>query len=189
MSNWWKTSWNTTSQLAVWVVSIITTFVLPPILDTPESEISVWKLTQFLVTLLLILLILLARYLNKSRHLFIWLLLGLLSLGAGLFSLNSYDNIRKKCSCKYFSATILIGTVVEDSLDRGRDCESLVKSVAGKVDDIWTEESISSCRKREMYHYISIVPFFTVVMISFLQALFLPKKDPKPPKVVKDPDD
>jgi hypothetical protein len=176
MSNRWKKAWNTISQLAVWVVSIITTFVLPPILDTPESENSVWKLTQFLITLLLILLILLARYLNRSSHLFIWLLLGLLFLGAGLFSLNSYDNIRRKCSCKYYSSTILIGTVVKDSVDRDRDCESLVKSVAGRVNDIWTEESINSCRKREMYYYISIVPFFTVVMISFLQALFLSKR-------------
>jgi len=168
-----KNSWNLIAQVGVWVMGIVTGFVLTPQMGGPQDEQSIWNLTQFVINILIGLMFLLTIKAKKKAHLKYWVAATLLTLSIGLVAYFSYMNQRGNCSCRYYSKTVLIGTTLLEARESNRPCEELLKIHAGDVSEIWTRPSINRCRTILAISYISTVPMFALSLICVVQSFYI----------------
>lgn len=169
-----KKSWNLIAQTGVWLMSLVAGFVISPQMGGPQDETSIWNLTQFVVNVLVGLMFILTIKYAKKIHLKHWVAATVLTLFLGLFGFFSYMNQRGRCTCRYYSKTVLIGTELRDpQQNEGSPCEDLLKSYTGEVHEIWTRNSINRCSLVLAISYVSTVPLFASCLISVVQAVFI----------------
>lgn len=172
-----KNDWTRIAQLGTWVLGIVSGFVVAPQLGGPEEEASVWKLAQFVVNILVILMFIATSRFDSKDHLKHWIIATIATLLLGLAAYFSYLNQQGSCTCKYYAKTVLIGTHLNNPEKEGEiPCEELLKDHTGAVEEIWTKESINRCRLVLGMSYILTIPMFAICLISALQAFYINQK-------------
>ena len=174
-----KEHWTGAAQIGAWILGIIGGFLIAPKMGAPEQEESVWKLAQFVVNVLVILLFVATSAYAARRYLRYWVVVTIVMLLLGLGAYFFYLNEQNTCTCKYYSKTVLIGTELSNpERDKNSTCEELLKDYTGAVEEIWTKSSINRCRMILASTYIATIPLFAICLISVLQVAYLQQKSP-----------
>jgi hypothetical protein len=168
-----KSYWSVIVQAGLWAMNIVAGFVLPPKLGVPEDEQSILNLAQFIVNILLGLIIVLSIRFRNKNHLKSWFAASLVTVLLAVFSYFTYMRTRDRCTCRYYSTTVLIGTELKNKSLEGTACSILLEKATGAADEVWTAESISNCRLSLGISYVITVPLFVIGLMSMLQALFI----------------
>src|SRR5437660_5551075 len=169
-----KQHWNLIAQTGVWVMGIVSGFVVSPQMGGPRYEKSIWNLTQFVVNILVGLMLILTFKYARRTHLKLWIAATAFALLLGLLGYFSYMNQLGRCTCRYYSKTVLAGTQLRDpQKESNTPCEELLKTHTGEVEEIWTSDSINRCRLVLAVSYVSTVPLFAVSLISVVQAVYV----------------
>jgi hypothetical protein len=178
---WLKKSWSGLSQAAIWIISIIGGFLLPPPVGISDEADKVWlRLAQFTITVVLGIMFIAARRWKKQKHATRWWIASAVLLIASLATFVGYQTLSYKWTCQYYNELKIVGG--DQHTQHGADyirehpgvsCETLLKEHAGNVYDVWTKESIDRRRIALAVIYISCAPFFTVCIIAVTQAIYI----------------
>ena len=172
-----KEHWSGAVQIAAWILGIIGGFLIAPKMGAPDQEESIWKLAQFVVNVLVILLFVATSACAAKRHLKYWVIVTLVTLLFGLGAYFFYLNEQNRCTCKYYSKTVLVGTQLSNpEKEQNIPCEELLKDHTGAVEEIWTRSSINRCRLTLASTYIATIPLFAICLISALQVAYIHQK-------------
>ena len=177
--DWMKKSWGGLSQAAIWILGVISGFLLPPPVGISNDADKVWvRLAQFTVTVILGIAFIAARRWKKQRHVTKWWMVSGVLLVLSLATFVGYQALSYKWTCKYYNEVKIIGgdqhTPHGDDYIRnhpGISCEDLLKHHAGNVYDVWPKESIDRRRIALAVIYISCVPLFTICIVAVTQAI------------------
>lgn len=188
-----KKYWGVVAQAGLWVMNIVAGFVLPPTLGVPAEEQAILSLAQFIVNILLGLILVLTIKFQKKSHWRWWFGACMLSLVLAVIAYFAYMQRRNVCTCEYYSTIVLIGTEPRNEAWRNVPCSLLIRQATGNAYDVWTAESIHSCRICLGVNYIVTVPLFVIGLITMLQAIYITEKhkprrrkpNPRPPKQVE----
>ncbi len=179
--------WVVLAQGAAWILATIGGFLLPPL--TTEEDQRMWpRLAAFIIAVLFGLMFLAGQRWNKRKHLVAW---GAASAGLlvlAIASLLAYQLLSFSRTCKYDDKLVVIGTEYTQLALRfmekqpDHSCEFLLNSAAGKVDDVWTKESIDRSRIQLAASYICCVPLFALCLMAVVQSIYVyeTSKNPRP---------
>jgi len=176
-----KKSWIGLSQAAVWILSIIGGFLLPPPVGISETADKVWlRLAQFTITVVLGITFIAARRWNKRKHATGWWVGSAILLVISLTTFVAYQALSYQWTCKYYNEVKIIGGneytphgadyITENP---GASCETILKENAGKVYDVWAKDSIDRRRIALGAIYIICIPLFTICIIAVAQAIYI----------------
>jgi hypothetical protein len=175
-----KASWTALSQIAIWIMSILGSFLLPPPIGVSPEDQKIWqRLARFIVTILVGLLFVAARGFNKRKHLQGWTVVAGLLLVLAVADFLIYQSRLYSTTCSYNSKRVLKGsTYTPHGLDYfqkhpGVSCEYAFEEHAGRAEDIWTEDSIVHNRMILAEVYIGCLPLFAICIVAILQAVSL----------------
>lgn len=180
--NWFeniKKTWGLVTQLAVFIFGVIGSFLLPPPgWVSSGGDTTVVRLTQFVVTVLVGLILLLVRKWSKKKHVRRWVVLTVVSLAVSISTFFAYQYLLDTRTCQYADQTIVIGTSYTQHAasyvgeNANSTCASLLEDFAGKAEDIWTRDSINTSRYILAGTYVLNLPLFTICIIGVVQALY-----------------
>lgn len=183
-----KKNWIYASQVATWIISIVSTFVLSPPTGDDYNNKAVFNLSKFLVTFIIVGVFIAIIYFNRTKFLVLWILLATLSLGGGLFLWDSLMSVENKCTCLYNNDRVLIGdTLLNFKRDSGKSNEEIMLRGSGHLAKLYTTGSVKSCREKMIYLYLPTTPLFALSIISILQALGIAQQRKPPSKPKKQP--
>lgn len=176
-----KKSWGGLAQAAIWVISIISGFLLPPPVGISEDSEKVWvRLAQFTITVIVGIMFIAARKWKARKHASRWWVTSAVLLFASLGTFVGYQALSYQWTCKYYDEIKIIGgnSYTSHGLDYVKDnpgasCETILKDHVGNVYDVWSKESIDRRRIVLAAIYISCVPLFTICIIAVTQAIYI----------------
>jgi hypothetical protein len=172
-----RESWLLLIQSTLWIAAAIAAFVLPPPIGTGD-ETRIWvRFAQFVITIFIGLLVLLALRWKRKKHIFPWAgsAAGFLILGTLAFF--SYQILGTRWTAKYNDGRVVVGsTLTQDGSAHLKENPSLTKDdlvwhAAGNAEKVWTGDSISERRFILAGIYVVTMPLFTICIISLLQAI------------------
>jgi hypothetical protein len=172
--------WAVLAQGAAWIVAIVGGFLFPPPVVTSEKDERIWiGLASFIITVLVGLMFIAGQRWKRKKYLARWGATSAVLLVLAIASFLAYQLLYSSRTCKYYDKLVVIGTEYTQEAVRfmekqpDHSCEYLVKSVAGKVDDIWTKQSIDRSRMQLAIAYISCIPLFTLCIIAVVQSIYI----------------
>ena len=172
--------WTVLAQGVVWIVAIISGFLLPPPIGTSEKDERVLPaLAAFIIAVLIGLMFIAGQRWNKKKHSVWWGCTSATLLVLAIASLLTYQSLSSSRTCKYNNRLVVIGTEYTEQALRymgnqsDHSCEYLLDSAAGKTDDIWTKESIDRTRIHLAISYICCIPLFALCIIALVQSIFI----------------
>lgn len=174
-----RTHWGLLAQCAVWVLSIIGTFVLSPPADVSTDDNEVYLgLAKFVVAVIAGLVIVAASRWHKRKHSTWWAASAVLFLISAIFSFDSYQQRMDNWTCRYDGKRKIVGSILtpqgrsySDS-NPGMSCNDLLLDFAGKSEDIWVKESIDARRISLSRSYLLSITLFTLCLLSIIQAIY-----------------
>lgn len=172
-----RKSWTLLAQTAAWVAGVLAGFLLPPPAGT-EDETRVWvRFAQFIITMVVGLVLLAALRWKDKDLAFRWGGVSASFLLLGTVAFFGYQLCAARWTAIYNDALVVIGS---DYTPSGLEYHTehpqlspadLLMKFAGKVDRIWTRESIAEHRILLAGMYILTMPLFTIAIMSLLQAI------------------
>ena len=172
-----RKSWLLLIQATAWVATVIASFVLPPPVGT-AAETRVWvRFVQFIITIFIGLLALLALRWSKKKHILPWAAASASFLFLGTICFFTYQIFATRWTTSYDKDRVLIGdTYTRQAAEYVRANPTLTPSdlimhYGGSADKIWTIESINQRRIIIAGIYVITMPLFTVCIITLLQAI------------------
>ena len=173
-----RKNWGILIQGAVWVIGIIGTFLVPPPVGVSAGDEKIWlRLGQFIIAVVLGLVFFAAQRWNQKTHARWWCLLSLLFLLVSIGAFFQYQKLTYSWTGNYVGKRLVLGSVFtrEGAAYTQKNptisCDDLLFDFAGKVDDIWTRDSINHRRLVLAATYVSCMPMFTICLIGIVQAL------------------
>jgi hypothetical protein len=153
---------------------------MPPPIGLSAADEKIWQsLAKFIVTVLIGLLFIAARRLDKKRHLRGWTTVAALLLIFAIADFLVYQSLMYSRTSTYNSKRVVAGSVyTPHGLDYvqkhpGISSQDLLEDHTGKAEDIWTVESIGHNRMVLAEVYIGCLPLFAACIIAVLQAVAL----------------
>lgn len=172
--------WTVLAGGTAWILAVIGGFLLPPPIGTSKEDQRIWvQLAAFIITVLVGLMFLAGRKWKESKHSISWGVASAVLLVLAIGSLLAYQLLSYSRTCTYNNKLVVIGTVYTQQALRflanhpDQSCESLVDAAAGKVDDVWTKESIDRTRIHLAITYLGCVPLFALCVIAVVQSIFI----------------
>ena len=172
-----RESWILLAQSTIWIAAVIAGFMLPPPVGTLD-ETRVWvRFAQFVITVLIGLLVLAALRWNRKKNSLGWAALSVVFLLLGTVAFFSYQLYAARWTVPYSNQRVVIGHTFTKEGSEYHDqnpnltMEALVMHCAGKIENIWTRESLQQRRLLLAGLYIFAMPLFTICIVSVLQAL------------------
>jgi hypothetical protein len=172
-----RKSWVMLTQTTVWVAGAIAAFLLPPPSSMPE-ESRVWvRFAQFVITVVIGMVLLAVLRWKQKKDALRWGALSMLFLFLGTACFFSYQIFAARWTAIYNERPVVIGDVYTAL---GREYheqnphlrpEDLLKHFTGKVEKIWTRESLQQRRLILAAIYVLAMPLFTICIMSIVQAL------------------
>lgn len=170
-------SWVMLAQSAAWVAGVLAGFLLPPPVGTSHDS-QVWvRFAQFVITVLIGLLVLAALRWKRKKDAFHWGAIAMLFLFLGTATFFGYQFFAARWTTWYHDRAVVIGG---DYTTHGREYHEehlnlpptdLIMDHRGKVEEIWTRESLTQRRLLLAAMYVLAMPLFTVCVMSIVQAL------------------
>jgi hypothetical protein len=182
-------------QVAAWILGTMAGFLLLPTEISREDEKAWLKLAPFVIAVVLGLMVIAARRWSPEKHLGRWWFVAIALFIFSISGFIGYGYLSYSWTCKYNNQTLIIGTSLTDQgryyvrQNPGISCEDLLMDFAGKVEDIWTKESINRCRILLAGIYINLIPIFAMSMISVIQVIHITNQKNKGQAVFKSKED
>jgi TIR domain len=106
-----------------------------------------------------------------------WMLIALVTLALGMASFSSSGYIQRRCTARYFSTPVIIGTELTPlgleytrvNPDETRD--EILDATQGQADRVWTRSSIARCRVLIASTYYLWIPFLFAALVAAVQAV------------------
>src|SRR5688572_18351442 len=141
-----RKSWFVLIQATAWIVAVIASFVLPPPIGT-SSETRIWvRFAQFVITILIGLLMLVALKRNRKKDTLGWGATAATFLLLGTICFFAYQILATRWTASYANERVLIGRDYTKDATKYRQDNPTVTSAdllmhaAGQVEKIWTVE-------------------------------------------------
>jgi hypothetical protein len=173
-----RASWASLSQIAVWILGLVGSFLLAPPIALSTDDQRTWSsIAKFVVTVLVGLLFVAGRRWNKKKNLRGWSAVATLLLVVAVADFLTYQNFLYSRTCVYNSRRVVTGTVYTphgiDYVQKhvGISCGDLLEDHVGKAEDVWTVESIGHDRMLLAALYLSCLPLFAACVVAVLQAV------------------
>ncbi len=173
----WRGSWLLLAQASIWLLGILTGFLLPPPVGA-ETESQIWvRFAQFVVTVIVGLILLAALRWQRKKHTLRWAGCSALTLLLATATFFGYQLCVASWTADYDGIRVVVGADLTSFGQRWREehpeqtPEQIVKDLAGKVTKFWTRESVERRRLALATLYVLAMPLFTVCVIATVQAI------------------
>lgn len=169
----------TIMQSGVWIISLVGSFLIPPPEWMPLDD-KIWlNLSQFIITVLIGLMFLIARRRNELKHIKWWGISSAILLVFSICLFLGYQYLSSTLTCDYLTKKIIVGfeytkqaqIYIDKNPNLIENCNELIMDFAGKSEDIWTRKSINLNRIKLATAYIGTLPFFALCLITMIQAV------------------
>jgi hypothetical protein len=181
----WKKQWDVITTVAIWILSVLGTFLLPPPFNAQQlgQYVAGAKIGSFFIAIMVGLMLVPALKWKRKTHAIGWWLTAFISFVIGLVVFLTYQHLYEMWTCRYNSQRWVIGSaftphgsqfVAENS--QRSTCEDWLMSHAGRVEEIWSKWSIVQRCDVLFFTYVFSLFFFTVTIISLVQAVACQKK-------------
>jgi hypothetical protein len=178
-----KEIWGPLAQAAIWIMGIISGFLLPP----PEGieDDRVWlTFAKFIVAICVGLLFLPSRLWRGRRHAKWWWLTAACCLALTIMSFIVYQKLTYASTCVTVKGVrVVIGSAYTDHGaeylrdNPGISCTDLIDQHVGKIDDVWTKASIDRVRLKLSATYVACVPLIALCIMTIIQAIYCVTRD------------
>jgi len=182
-----RKSWLGLTQGMLWLGAVFGGFLLPPPVGVLASEEKIWlRLGQFVVGVLLGLIFLATRRWKQPRHSLRWGAAALVFLVLAVATFFLYQQLTLAWTGIYDKERVVVGSVytphgreyVKKNPELSRD-ELLDDFPGGKIEDLWTRDSINRHRLILAATYVSCLPLFTICLMAIVQAIQCASQKPK----------
>jgi len=176
-----KERWNVLAVVAVWILSIVGTFMLPPPTGTQQSpqDSPVWHFGRFAIVIFLGFISVLIQQWSRSKHTGPWLACSLLCFISCFIAFFIYTYYGDRWTCKYDGQNVVVGSDltghgIEYVTGPGSSltCEQRLWEHRGEVEELWTKDSIDFRRRLLAFIYLLSLLLFCGTIISVLQASY-----------------
>jgi len=171
-----KTIWGPLAAAATWIFGIIGSFMLPPPVIANQAQ---WpNSAKFIIAVCVGLLVVPGFLFGKKKHWIWWELLAGVSLLAAVGSMFAYQHMTDSSTCTHQGALVVIGKTYTPhgaeyvKENPGISCGDLIDQHVGKVEDVWTKDSIDSTRLKLVAVYLASMPLSTICIMSLLQGIY-----------------
>lgn len=173
-----RANWGLIAQCAIWVLSVVGTFVLsPPDTSTDDNKIYL-ALAKFVVAVLIGLTVILASRWYHRKHSLSWALAALIFLVLAVYSFDTYQRWVNSWTCEYDNHKRITGSVFTQQgqnyvvMNPGINCKNLLLDFVGNNEDIWTKASIDERRLSLTRIYLLCIVLFTLCLLFIIQAVY-----------------
>jgi hypothetical protein len=172
-----RKGWLPLAQAAVWVGGILGGFLLPPPVGVTAADERTWlRFGQFVTAIVLGLVLFAAWRWHQTRHAPWWAGVALLSLALAGGAFFRYQQLTLAWTGEYVGNKVVVGSVytphgqsyVEKNPSLSRN--DLIFDFAGKIEEIWTRDSINRRRLLLAATYVACLPLFTICLIAVVQT-------------------
>jgi hypothetical protein len=172
-----KASFLLLAQTAVWIAATIATFLLPPPVGTSD-QIRVWvRFAQFVITIMIGFALIGALRWKEKRHTLRWAGLSLSFLVLGATAFLAYQFLAMSWTAVYNLRPVVTGSVYtswgKQYHEQHPDLSpaDLLFHAGGKVEQIWTRDSLEQRQFILALFYVAAMPLFTICIMGLVQAL------------------
>jgi hypothetical protein len=152
-------------------------FLVPPPSGAPEEK-HVWvRFAQFAITILVGLITLGMLRWKKKANAIRWGAISVVFLALGSIAFYTYQFFTARWTANYAGQPVVIGATYTawgkeyHEQDLHLSAGDLLNRFAGRVDQIWTKESLEQRRLILAGMYVLVLPLFTISVMSIVQAL------------------
>ena len=170
-------SWLLLVQATVWIAAVIATFlVAPPVGTAAENQLWV-RFGQFVITIFVGLLALVSFRWNRKKDTLPWAASATAFLILGTVAFFSYQILSLRWTADYSGDRVVVGsTFTQEAADYLKAHPTLtnadlINHYTGKIQKIWTRQSIDMRRILLAGIYVLTMPLFAICIISLLQAI------------------
>lgn len=185
-----RTHWQILLQGGVWIMTLLSSFVLPPPLWDFKEDAIWFRFVHFLVSALIGLLFIPMRSWSEQKHQWTWWWITALALVIGIFVFFEYQSLRAHWTRGYGGERIVVGqTYTEDALEYKRTVrtkdqreisdEELIMDYAGDTEQIWKAGEIRSHRLILAAVYMGSISLFAIIIMTLVQAIYCSTRNKK----------
>lgn len=175
-----KKNWNVIAEVAAWLSAIIGGFLREPPTTYVESSGQIARFGQFFLTLALGLMLIPVFRFQKKGHFLRWFASAVVLVALASLIFFSYNHYNTSWTCEYSQRRIIIGP--DSALtDHGKEYKKdnpeltnaeVVWNHSGKVDEIWTSDSIQQRHLRLSVIYVLCLPICAASVLCVVQAFY-----------------
>jgi hypothetical protein len=175
-----QSRWKDLALFATWILGVVGGFLMSPPVGTYELyDDYLRRFGQFVVTLFVGLLVLVMWRYQRKKDVSLWGSVSLICLVLCVVLYFSYWRLTVSYTAEYNGVPVVIGSNA-DYTDFAKAYleshpqitkEELIMDFAEKIGEIWNPEAVDRRRLILAICYICSLPFFTVAIMSILQAL------------------
>ena len=184
-------SWLILAQGGAWLLGVIGGFLLPPPVGVGEGDDKTWlRFAQFVAAILIGLIFFGVLKWKQKKDAKRWWLAALVSLLLGTASFFDYQRLTSAWTGRYTGQKVVIGAVYTPhgqeyaQKNPNLSVDNLLEDHTGKVELVWTRESINRRRLALAGLYVSCLPLFTMAVVAVVQAIQC-LQSTRPPKSKK----
>jgi len=168
-----RENWNLLSAVAVLIITAIGKFLRPPPADT-----NIRSFLVFIVPLWVVMMLYFIFRWNKKKDAQMWLIVTLLSVIVICPCVIYYFHIERSWTAQYAGRKVITGSVYTERGEKYRkehpdkSIKDIITDAAGKIEQIWTEDSINQRRTWMGIHYLFCGLLITTAMMAGTQIIY-----------------
>jgi hypothetical protein len=174
-----KSRWVLLAQGAAFISLTIAGFVSPPsYFDPISSSLETRRLAVFISSLIVAIFFYLGHQFSLKKNARAWVVVTVLLALMLIASFQLFAEAKPQCICRVVGENVGIGTDYTDLGKRdaqkhpgGLPCDESLMNFGGRVERIWTAESIESCRRKLRLLYLTTYSTAALSMLSALQIV------------------
>jgi hypothetical protein len=188
-----QAKWVIFTQIAVWILSITSTFIVKPPLLKVTAEGTTQSFVRFLVAAIIAFIFIPTKKRSQKKDYSFWLYCAGISLVIALVLTPLYNNLVNNWSVDFYGSSLVKGktmfseaAIQKDSLAPVMnrpfiDDQTFVKTRLGDTQYIWPEHEIKDRYYKMTVLYILVILSYSIFLISITQAIYCNEKaDPTP---------
>jgi hypothetical protein len=171
-----KEIWGPLAGAATWIFGIAGSFLLPPPVIANNGQ---WpNFAKFIIAVCVGLLVVPGFLFRRQKAWIGWEVMAVLFFAVAVGSIFAYQHLTDSTTCTYQGALVVIGKTYTPhgaeyvKENPGISCGDLIDRHVGKIEDVWTKDSIDWARLKLVGTYIACMPLFTICIMSLLQGIY-----------------
>lgn len=173
-----RANWVLVAELATFILAAILPFLWPPPSQATDQG-SAKNIACVIATVVVALFIAAGLRWCSKRHQRPWFIVAILLLACFYSAYLSYDRVVNRFTCYYRNAPVVIGDRYTPQAFHHKtllgltSCSELLDEFAGKVEDVWTADSLAHASTVLLAAYVALVGTGAGMIVSAMQVLGL----------------